>query len=220
MILSAYAKRLAASLKAAGGAALMEFNAGTNYAAGTIGAAVRQLFAGPTLTGPLTLSGSGTDALHAVTKQQMDAADLATLNAADAAADAALLLAVRDRVDFGAGLIVKGQTSAGAANYVYRMGQGQRIGSTFVFNLMVSWSGHTGTGFMSLEGLPFVPHLQNVALIARVGDGTVYRLLATRGISNGADAAKLYFLDGDTPVGVTASGVLQICGSYPINTAL
>jgi hypothetical protein len=74
-MISAAAKRLRDAMALVTGAGLMGYSDATNYAAGTIGARLRALIAGPTFTGPVVLPGDATQAMQAATKQQMDAGD-------------------------------------------------------------------------------------------------------------------------------------------------
>lgn len=49
---------------------------------------------------------------------------------------------------------VVGQTSAGTATYTDQFGHYTRIGNRVFFSLLVGWTGHTGTGNMTVAGLP------------------------------------------------------------------
>jgi hypothetical protein len=51
--------------------------------------------------------------------------------------------------------VVAGMTTAGTCTYVNQTGAWEREGRLLYFNLDVDWSGHTGTGQMSITGLPF-----------------------------------------------------------------
>jgi hypothetical protein len=48
-----------------------------------------------------------------------------------------------------------GLTTAGTAVYSLRVGAGYRAGNRFFFQISLAWSGHTGTGFLAVSGLPF-----------------------------------------------------------------
>src|SRR5690606_27654048 len=50
---------------------------------------------------------------------------------------------------------VAGSTSAGTADYSVQQGTYTRIGNVVTFALTVAYTGHTGTGKMTVTGLPF-----------------------------------------------------------------
>ena len=75
-----------------------------------------------------------------------------------------------------------GSVSAGTGTYAYRIGRYTKIGDRVLFNLIMSWSAHTGTGFMRIDGLPFTSmasspyyHAVNIGYIDNVATtaGTV-----------------------------------------------
>jgi len=51
---------------------------------------------------------------------------------------------------------VIGLTEAGTCTYAFRTGHFTKIGKLVDIKIFVEWSAHTGTGFMSLTGLPFM----------------------------------------------------------------
>ena len=50
--------------------------------------------------------------------------------------------------------VVVGATSAGAGTYSYQNGIYRKIGKIFEFNITLIWSAHTGTGVLTVTGLP------------------------------------------------------------------
>jgi Pectate lyase superfamily protein len=48
-----------------------------------------------------------------------------------------------------------GSTSSGTATYSVQLGQFTRIGDTVFFSLNIGWSSHTGTGNLTISGLPY-----------------------------------------------------------------
>lgn len=52
---------------------------------------------------------------------------------------------------------IVGNTQAGTATYQTQSGQYQKIGNARITTISLQWSGHTGTGGMSVGGLPFTP---------------------------------------------------------------
>jgi len=81
-MISAAAKRLQAALALVSGAGLIGYSDAQAYTAGTMGARIKAMLAGFTMTGPLVLPGDAAGALHAVPKQQLDAAIGAVLDGA------------------------------------------------------------------------------------------------------------------------------------------
>lgn len=70
--------------------------------------------------------------------------------------------------------IVVGSTSAGTATYTVQAGRYEKIGSQISIIILLNWTGHTGTGSMSIGNLPITPNttfpcvgmakLQNITL--------------------------------------------------------
>ena len=56
---------------------------------------------------------------------------------------------------------IVGLTTAGTATYAYQYGRYTRIGNRVMFNIYIQWSLHTGTGFLSIAGLPFPTNAGN-----------------------------------------------------------
>jgi hypothetical protein len=51
---------------------------------------------------------------------------------------------------------IVGTTLAGTGTYSFQLGRYTKVGKLVSFQLYISWSAHTGTGNMKVEGLPFV----------------------------------------------------------------
>lgn len=51
--------------------------------------------------------------------------------------------------------VVSGTGTAGAATYTAQVGIYTKIGNVVIFRLLMSWSAHTGTGNLTVSGLPF-----------------------------------------------------------------
>lgn len=52
---------------------------------------------------------------------------------------------------------IVGNTSAGTASYSVQIGSYIKIGSAILMTISLTWSSHTGTGTMSIGGLPINP---------------------------------------------------------------
>lgn len=50
--------------------------------------------------------------------------------------------------------VLEGTTAAGSGTYTVQEGKYTRIGNRIFFSIILSWSAHTGTGFIRLAGLP------------------------------------------------------------------
>ena len=61
---------------------------------------------------------------------------------------------------------IKGTTTAGTGTYTLQVGSYTKIGNRVFFNIYIAWTAHTGTGAMSLDGLPFTIANNNNAYAA------------------------------------------------------
>lgn len=52
--------------------------------------------------------------------------------------------------------VIAGSTSAGTATYSSQYGRYSRIGNIVFVQVNLEWTGHTGTGFMLVTGMPFI----------------------------------------------------------------
>jgi hypothetical protein len=113
-----------------------------------------------------------------------------------------------------------GQTTAGTATYTSQTIRYTRIGNLVLYNLSLTWTGHTGTGPMSISGLPYTV---DTLAMQPDGLGILSTAIATAGVNTfatGRGNSQLLDLrrkgDGGVlsyPV-VTASGSLSFTGSY------
>lgn len=118
-----------------------------------------------------------------------------------------------------------GSVSAGTGTYAYRLGRYTKIGDRVLFNLIISWSAHTGTGFMRIDGLPFASmasspyyHAVNIGYIDRVVTtaGTVPAGFVTNNSTQ--------ILMGEIPTGggpwaymaIDTAGDINISGQYEV----
>jgi hypothetical protein len=60
--------------------------------------------------------------------------------------------------------VVYGSTAAGAATYTFQQGLYQRNGQWVDFTLAATYTGHTGTGYLRISGLPYTCAAQGVAV--------------------------------------------------------
>jgi len=67
--------------------------------------------------------------------------------------------------------IVVGVTTAGTAVYTNQIGTYQRLGDSVTGQITLSWTGHTGTGFFSVIGLPYPSASGGYASVTCYNDG-------------------------------------------------
>jgi hypothetical protein len=115
--------------------------------------------------------------------------------------------------------VVRGLTTDGTTTYSVRGGYYERVGRLVNFTVTISWSGHTGTGDMVIDGFPFSaigsPTNRTVTSIFTSGISGVSGQLV--GLSKEGED---YILIYDTSAGsssrlvVQASGNLTVSGFY------
>ena len=118
---------------------------------------------------------------------------------------------------------IKGTSSAGTGTYVTQVGRYTKIGDRVLFDIVIAWSAHTGTGNMRIAGLPYTP---NTAVFNSCAIGQFNNISLTAGTYASAsvrdDATEIQFLElvvGGGASGVVAmdgSGGIQISGSYEV----
>ena len=128
-----------------------------------------------TFVDALTMNGNGNVALSGGTKNASGVG--ITFPATQVASSDANTLDDYEQGTFSPS--VSGTTTAGTATYSNRIGRYTKIGNTVTVSVYMAWSGHTGTGNMSLTDLPFtvvnvtnyfpsaaLGYVQNIALTA------------------------------------------------------
>lgn len=92
-----------------------------------------------------------------------------------------------------------GGTSAGVGTYgSFRNGSYTRIGNRVFFDIQISWTAHTGTGALTIAGLPFTAKASYYIAASVYGDaltiGAGKQLMAR--ISGGGSSVALWIFDG------------------------
>jgi len=118
---------------------------------------------------------------------------------------------------------IKGTSSAGTGTYTTQTGRYTKIGDRVLFDIVLSWSAHTGTGNMRIAGLPYTPQS---SIFNSCAIGQFNNIPLTAGTYASAsvrdDATEIQFLElvvGGGASGVVAmdgSGAIQISGSYEV----
>jgi hypothetical protein len=107
---------------------------------------------------------------------------------------------------------IKGTTSAGIGTYTVQTGRYTKIGDRVMFDIVIAWSAHTGTGNMRIAGLPYTPQTSifNSCSIGQFSD-----IALTAGTYASAfvrdDAAEIQL--NELVVGGGASGIVAMDGS-------
>ena len=119
--------------------------------------------------------------------------------------------------------VIKGGTTAGTATYAIQTGAYTKIGNRVFFSIYLSWSTHTGTGNMQVDGLPFTitNNNANYAAVSTFLDQdttlSAGKILQTRTIPN---TTQLIFTQyatggsGNATVPISAAGGVMLTGNY------
>ena len=120
---------------------------------------------------------------------------------------------------------IVGLTTAGTATYAYQYGRYTRIGNRVMFNIYIQWSLHTGTGFLSIAGLPFTtnagnPNYHSVTIGQVNTIPTTINTIPMALIYNNSTSIRLW----ETPIGggatggvaMTAAANISLSGQYMI----
>ena len=118
---------------------------------------------------------------------------------------------------------IKGTSSAGTGTYVTQVGRYTKIGDRVLFDIVIGWSAHTGTGNMRIAGLPYTPQASifNSCAIGRFSDisltaGT-YASAVVRDDATEIQLNELVVGGGASGVvAMDGSGAIQISGSYEV----
>jgi hypothetical protein len=118
---------------------------------------------------------------------------------------------------------IKGTSSAGTGTYIAQTGRYTKIGDRVVFDIVIAWSAHTGTGNMRIAGLPYTPQssIFNSCAIGQFSDISLtagnYASASVR--DDATEIQLLQMVVGGGAFGVVAmdgSGAIQISGSYEV----
>lgn len=116
--------------------------------------------------------------------------------------------------------VLEGTSTAGTGTYSFQLGTYSRIGNVVFFHILLIWTGHTGTGNMSITGLPLTSSNNSIAAIIDVFfsnitlTGSDYKVQAyvtpnatsivLQQVSNAVSAA----------IAMDTAGTLRISGEY------
>jgi hypothetical protein len=68
--------------------------------------------------------------------------------------------------------VITGTTAAGVGTYSLQAGKYTKIGNAVLFNVDIAWTAHTGTGNLTITGLPFTNGTMTIPLALYVSDLT------------------------------------------------
>jgi hypothetical protein len=106
--------------------------------------------------------------------------------------------------------VVVGSSTPGTGTYTTQVGRYTKIGNRVFFNLNLNWSAHTGSGDMSISGLPFTSNSTSnnaSSLSSWVNNLTLSALNILTPIVNTNSASVSFF---QTPVGGGAVGLVTL----------
>ncbi len=112
--------------------------------------------------------------------------------------------------------IIVGLTAAGVGTYTAQTGTYTKVGRLVTVSLNVAWSAHTGTGIMTIQGLPFLP--TNVAgcaigLVSGAGAGVTGPMGRTNTAFSGINLAN-FAAGSTTNLNINATGNWYLTCSY------
>lgn len=118
--------------------------------------------------------------------------------------------------------VIKGTTTAGTATYTTQTGVYTKIGNRVFFDVNLTWSGHTGTGFLRVGSLPYAPSA--VFASCSIGNFNDISLTASTYAAGSVrdDVAEIEFrevLVGGGSAGVVsmdAAGAIRVSGVYSV----
>lgn len=115
---------------------------------------------------------------------------------------------------------VKGGTIAGAGTYTLQSGSYTRIGDRVLFECQVTWTAHTGTGNLLLDGLPFTIKSQshNHPLAIAADNLTFSGQIACIALANSTMAGVYSLATGAaaSAVAMDGTGSLYVSGSFAV----
>lgn len=113
---------------------------------------------------------------------------------------------------------IVGSTTPGVGTYTTQFGDYRIVGKVVFFNLALSWNAHTGTGDMSIAGLPFanynravivMPFISGISMTA----GNVLQIFVNGGASTiGIRQVAQGLTSANVPM--DTSGTLNVTGFY------
>lgn len=116
--------------------------------------------------------------------------------------------------------VVAGSTTAGVGTYTAQSGFYTKIGRMVYFNILVTWSAHTGTGHIKVTGLPFVSNgaANNASHLAVAASGLSFSNNLAANVGQGSSEISfvtyLSGTDGFGTVSMDSSAALRIAGHY------
>lgn len=113
--------------------------------------------------------------------------------------------------------VVVGRTTAGTGTYASQIGKYTRFGNVVHFQIALDYSGHTGTGNMTITGLPWASDTTMIVPVtARPGTVTYTQRLSAYVEPNSTAVILESIGNASAPVALpmSAAGTLWVSGSY------
>lgn len=113
--------------------------------------------------------------------------------------------------------VIAGSTTAGTATYSVQHGTYQQIGKFVLYNVRVDWTVHTGTGNMTLTGLPVAAN-NTFHSASVIYDNGITAFASAQALIN-AGTTKMSFTtnSGSGSIAMAATGSFLISGVYETN---
>lgn len=117
--------------------------------------------------------------------------------------------------------VISGTTAAGAGTYTVQTGHYTRIGNRVFFSLALTWTAHTGTGNMQIDGLPFAAAAILVQPVSAYWDSLTFTgVVPNAAIPSGQTFVRLYNAPATTAgvslLALDTAATICINGSYEV----
>jgi hypothetical protein len=116
--------------------------------------------------------------------------------------------------------VIRGATTAGTGTYTSQTGTFIRNGNLVTFQLVITWTAHTGTGDMLIAGFPLAAMNSEPQTAMWVwANGLTITGQATFGVIGGQTYGTLGAINNGTysPLAMDTSAAIRITGSYFVN---
>ncbi|WP_415034432.1 beta strand repeat-containing protein [Azonexus sp.] len=117
--------------------------------------------------------------------------------------------------------VARGQASAGVGTYGVQLGKYTKIGRNVFFQILITWTAHTGTGNLQITGLPFITSsdANSQSYFTVVPSDLTYSGDIAANVQPGSDLVQIYSFASNSPitqVGMYSSAGIRIAGFYSV----